>query len=219
MDHDATLHTPAIEATETAQATDANGHASPPSGRPSARHRGLRSGGTPGNRGGRPPLGNTNAATHGVRGFLTVGSMPAGCVPIQRALRRLRVALEDAVAAKHGEVDLYHGALIHSATRHEGRAQLLQRWLRIQGDERTIVTKTATQETNGATTKAATSKQTGLSLLERMAVLREIGQATDARDRCLRLLGLDRSDKTDIFAALYAPPQRIHDVPAPEPTE
>src|SRR5688500_1544753 len=77
---------------ETTPAPEANGHASPPPGRPSAKRRG---GGQPGNPGGRPAFGNKNATVHGVRGFLTVGSMPAGCVPIQRALRKLRMALED----------------------------------------------------------------------------------------------------------------------------
>ena len=43
-----------------------------------------------------------------------------------------------------------------------------------------------------------------LTLTDRLAVLREIGAATDARDRCLRALGLDQRPEADPLTTLYA---------------
>jgi hypothetical protein len=136
-------------------------------------------------------LGNRNAAKHGVYGYLAIGSLPKGASYIRRQLGRFEGALRDAVTYKHGEVGVYHAALIQTACRHEGRAQLLTRWLR---------------EIDGTAT-----------ITDRVAILREIGSASDARDRCLRLLELDAGGR-DVLDALYTTPaQNTHDNPPTPP--
>jgi len=74
-------------------------------------------------------------------------------------------------------LSVFHAALIQSACRHEGRAQLLTRYLR----------------------------EAGLSLADRLAVLSGIGNATDSRDKCLQRLDLDRRADIDPWKILDMP--------------
>ena len=144
------------------------------------------------------PKGNRNRTTHGVHGYLAIGSLPKGASYIRRSLGQFRLALENSVQDKEGEICLYNAALIQSSVRHEARAQLLTRWLRKPG-------------------KDSDAKQPGLSFTERLAVLREIGSATDARDKCLQRLGLDQRQQTDIWSVLEAsdePSETSADSPA-----
>lgn len=121
---------------------------------------------------------NRAAITHGVRAFLATGSLPRGASYIRRNLNQFQDALEAAVIDRKGEVSLYSSCLIQSAIRHEGRASLMQRWLRVNEGELTINMQ--------------------------IHVLKEIGAATDARDKCLKSLGLDDADMRDnILEALY----------------
>ena len=124
--------------------------------------------------------GNRNRTTHGVYGYLAIGSLPKGASYIRRLLGQFRASLDSAVQEKCGEIGVYSAALIQSACRHEARAQLLTRWLRTAEGE--------------------------LPLAERLSVLREIGKATDSRDSCLQKLGLDRTEAYDPWAAIYAEP-------------
>lgn len=126
--------------------------------------------------------GNRNALVHGKYAYLAVGRLPPGASYIRRLLGAFQRATEAAVVEAHGEIPLTKAALIQSAVRHEGRAQLLTRWLR----------------------------ESDLSLAERLAVLKEIGGATDARDRCLKLLDLDRQDAHDP-ATIYAELRRANE--------
>ncbi len=93
---------------------------------------------------------------------------------MRRLIGQFRHSLEDVVLQRVGEVSLYSGALIQSACRHEGRAQLLQRWLREldKGDK-------------------------SPSIHDKLAILKEIGAASDARDRCLKQLGLHEKPQED----------------------
>jgi hypothetical protein len=72
------------------------------------------------------------------------------------------------------------GAVVQTALRHEGRARLLTRWL---------------------------AKEQALSVSERVQIATAIGNASDSRDRCLKLLGLDQhADPLDAYKrALMAP--------------
>jgi hypothetical protein len=127
------------------------------------------------------PKGNRNAITSGVYAFLANGRYPKGAAYIGRLLGQLRHSLEQVVQSRNGEVSLYQGAVIQSCCRHEGRAQLLQRWLReLDKDERDS------------------------SISERVSILKEIGSATDARDRCLKLLKLDHDEHHDVLQAIYS---------------
>lgn len=97
--------------------------------------------------------GNVNAMTHGVCSYLSLGKLPKGCAYIRRQVSAFRRELEAAVAEQcDGEINIRDAAFVNSAARHEGRCQSLTRYLR--GDD-------------------------CKSLADRLAVLREIGHATD----------------------------------------
>jgi hypothetical protein len=131
----------------------------------------------PKNRGGAPP-NNANRLKSGRRAWAAVKRLPKGAGAVRRALYAERDELERETVSHHGEITLYHAALIQSAIRHSGRAQLLERWVRIEAD---------------------------LSLAERLAVLKEIGSATDSRDKCLKSMGLDAKRHADPWTALDTP--------------
>jgi len=112
---------------------------------------------------------------HGVRAFIG-GKLPASW-RITKSLNALRAALESEVSRRRGEVDVYCGALIQSAIRHEGVAALWTAHLRDKGE--------------------------GLTVEQKLAVCREIRNATDARDRCLKELGLNKHESADVIDAIY----------------
>jgi hypothetical protein len=99
---------------------------------------------------------------------LVSGKFPRGCSYVARVLAELRRQLEAAVVAAHGQVSILHAASINSAVRHEGRAILAGRWLRLHAES--------------------------MSHTERLHYLREVSNASDSRDRCLARLGLDKDD-------------------------
>jgi len=117
------------------------------------------------------PKGNRNnlrsglAHEHRQHGYLATGRLPKGASYVAAVAKRLRRSLEAAVLARDPRVEVYAAALIQSACRHEIRALLSQKWMRDKED--------------------LTSDQA-------LTFLREISLATDARDKCLRALGLDR---------------------------
>lgn len=130
------------------------------------------------NKGG-APIGNSNRTKSGKRAWSAVKRLPKGSGAIRQQLYCERDEIEIATGRQHGEVSLFHAALIQSAIRHSGRAQLLERWLRVEPD---------------------------LTLNERLAVLKEIGAATDSRDKCLQRLGLDVTRELTPLQALAALP-------------
>src|SRR5262245_13126618 len=80
------------------------------------------------------PPGNGNAASHCVYAYLATGRLPKGAADIGRLMNSFRFELESAVRGKHGDVTLHAAALVQTACRHEARAQLLQRYLRVEPD-------------------------------------------------------------------------------------
>lgn len=115
-----------------------------------------------------------------VTGYLCNGRMPPGASYIGRIVNKFRRALDAEVLERKGKISLYDAALSHTASRHEKAAALLQRWL---------------------------DRDFGsLSVEQRVAITREIGRSSDARDRCLRLLGLDRDERTLLIDSIYHRP-------------
>ena len=114
----------------------------------------------------RPARSNKHALKHGGFASFTTGRLPKGCAYVQRTVNALRRVLEQAVVDRHGDLSTYHAATVQTACRHECRALLWQRWLR---------------------ERAAT-----MATMELLAVTKEIAAASDARDRCLRSLGIDK---------------------------
>lgn len=85
------------------------------------------------------PLGNANGLRHGLRSSGSVidvriglGSMPAKLKRVERAVNSFRRMIEAAAVAAHGNIGVYHAALIQSACRHETHALLASRWLRLK---------------------------------------------------------------------------------------
>jgi hypothetical protein len=121
---------------------------------------------------------NGHAITTGLTSYLSTGRWPKGASYVQRLLNGLRRGLERAVVEHGDKVDEYAACIIQSACRHEARALLLQRKLRREVD--------------------------ALTTDQYLALLRDIGSATDARDKCLRALRLDRRDSADVFDGIYS---------------
>jgi hypothetical protein len=121
--------------------------------------------------------GNRNSITSGTYSFLVTGRLPRGCSHITRITGRLRRAAEAATTERHGKLSLMHRCLIQAAGRHESRALLLQRLMRVKAE-------TLTPE-------------------QQVSILRDISTATDSRDRALAKLGLGGSDTPEILAILY----------------
>jgi hypothetical protein len=133
--------------------------------------------------------GNQNATRHGVFGYLAVGTLPKGASWIRRLVGQFRRETERAVMANEGELSLYHAALVQSAARHEARALLLSRWLK---------------------------QEAAAKLADRVAVLKEIGAATNSRDHSLRQLGLNKTARGNIIEALYGPGKGPADADDPD---
>lgn len=139
---------------------------------------------------GRPgaPMKNRNGMRHGLRS----GALPRGAAYVKREVDEMRVAIEDAVMARKGAIDIFDAATIQSAMRWERHALLAQRWLR-----QSCETMTPDQ---------------------RLAYSREIARASSARDRCLERLGLDRRSLGDTLDALYGEmPDNAPDLPPAAP--
>jgi hypothetical protein len=75
-------------------------------------------------------------------------------------------------------VSLSKACIIQSICRHEAQCLLLQRWLR--------------------------KGEASMSTDQRLAHLRQVGNATEARDRAVKSLALDRNVTEDVWAAIYA---------------
>jgi len=125
--------------------------------------------------------------------------LPAGCSYIKRAIDTFRNALEDAVFARHRKVTEYHAATINSACRHEQRALLLLRWLREAAEPQSATHTLQNQAVDGKHTSSV-SRQTGLGVMDRAALLSQISDATDKRDRCLERLGLNEEQRDSLAA-------------------
>jgi hypothetical protein len=119
------------------------------------------------------PEGNENAIRHGLRGLTTSGRVPLkvkGGRDLRKRLGEMCLELGAEIRQRQGrDPSLFEIAVIQSAKRHEARAQLLERWLDKEWEK--------------------------LSVQDRLAILREIGNATDSRDKCLKVIGLDLADR------------------------
>lgn len=134
------------------------------------------------------PKENINALRHGLR----TATLPKGCKYIEGAMQTFRMRLEDMIYDRHQGISVYQAAVIHSAVRHERRGMLSERWLRKEGGS--------------------------LSLPDRLGLLREISNATDARDKCLKSLGLDEIETRsliDVVPPIASEPPDVSSVEVP----
>lgn len=125
-----------------------------------------------GRRAGGAPLKNRNRATHMIFG----NGLPRGTSHIAQRLNTLRRELARLVEDRHGEVALYHAAVIDAVVKWERLGQLAGRWLRKEGDK--------------------------LEPAEKLAFAKEIARAAVERNRAMVALGLDRDEKVSVWDQL-----------------
>ena len=130
-----------------------------------------------------PPKGSTNAARHYMRG----GKLPKALAYVENRCNALRRNLESAVLAVKGEIGITDTATINTVMKHERHGALALHYLRIAADT--------------------------LTPSEILRFSAEAAKASDNRDKCIRLLNLDRDTTHDAITALYAMPQ----LAAPQP--
>jgi hypothetical protein len=76
--------------------------------------------------------------------------------------------MEEQVVQVHGEISYQHELAINTATRHEAAALLIARWLRLNSEE--------------------------MSHGERLQYISALGRESDARDRAIERLGLNKDE-------------------------
>jgi hypothetical protein len=130
---------------------------------------------------------NTNSLTHGLTAVLTSGRLPKGCSYIRKTCAALKMLIEGQVLSVKGEVSLVDAATIQSCIRWERHALLSQRWLRTEA---------------------------GLNPDQKLSFSREIARASAERDKCLRLLQLDKPQ--DAFQTLLDSFAESEPVPQPD---
>jgi hypothetical protein len=107
--------------------------------------------------------GNRNAIRSGTSSYVTTDRLPRGASYAGRIARQFKKALTDAAEAIHGPLTIDKACLIQSCVRHEMRAQLLLRLMRTEKN---------------------------ISADQVITLTKEISSATDARDRCVKALGI-----------------------------
>ncbi len=105
---------------------------------------------------------------------------------IENAINSLRRQLESAVVECKGAVNIPDASLIDSAAKWERHGRIALHYLRRKGSE--------------------------LTPADCLRFSEAIAKASDARDKAIRLLQLDRDTTHDAITALYAP-----QLPAPQP--
>lgn len=125
------------------------------------------------------PADNINALKHGrrMRSGLYMARLPKACSWIHRQCGSLRRALETAVEERHGERTVYHDGVIITAVYYQALAQMAAKWLR---------------------------EGTDFSPADRLAHAKETARASGERDKCLRLLGLDKGQHADPWSTIHA---------------
>jgi hypothetical protein len=121
------------------------------------------------------PCNNQNRTTHGLTGM----GWPKGSENDRRRVARFTRALQVAVLEVKGTITIIDAATIQSAARWERHARLCGRWLRLEAEK--------------------------FSPDQRLNFSREIAKASESRDRCLRLLGIDRG-QPDPWSIIDNPP-------------
>lgn len=119
------------------------------------------------------PKGNRNALRHGLKG----GQCPPGAEYIENRVNVLRRNLENAVLDAKGSIGIVDATAVNSALKWERHGLLAQHWLRKQSET--------------------------LTPTECLKFSEAVAKASDARDKAIRQLNLDRDDNDRIINALY----------------
>lgn len=121
--------------------------------------------------------------------------LPADCKRLAGEMEALREQLEQAVCEKHGQVSLYHAAVIESVLTHHKRLRLLERWL--------VRPKHVKQKPWEAPIEGNSTGE--IDLVDRIRILKDESAATDARNKAILSLGLGTVTSDDIpWATVFA---------------
>lgn len=127
------------------------------------------------NAGGAPRL-NSNATRSGRYGLI-LGRLPSGCSYIRQSCAIFRRGLEQAVLAARGSVSLSDALAIRTATRWERHALLCGRWLH--------------------------GESTSLTPEQRLALSRDIANASERSDRAVKSLALPDRKSMTVWDAIH----------------
>lgn len=114
---------------------------------------------------------------HGVSKLLKSGLLPVGMEHIARESGRLKRALEEAVLTLRSNITLYEVALIKSAALHEATIRMLGHYLR---------------------------NESGITLDQRLAILRDVRSATNARDKSIEQLNINIDPRKTAIDSIYS---------------
>lgn len=121
-----------------------------------------------------PAKGNANALRHGLRG----GKLPKGCQYIENRVNALRRQVEAALIDLKGEISIVDAAAVNSILKWERHGLLAAHWLRHEAEK--------------------------LSAADRLRFSEAIAKASDARDKNIKALGLDRDREAETVQLLYS---------------
>lgn len=128
------------------------------------------------------------APPHRVNGlFSRKHRLPADCKHLAEEMQAIQEQLEAAVIEKHGQVGIYHAAVIESVLTHHKRLRLLQRWL-----VRPKHVRPKPWETDEG------NRTEDIDLSERVKLLDGESKATDARNKAILSLGLGGTTTDDL---------------------
>lgn len=120
---------------------------------------------------------NAMRAGYESRQILALGRLPKHATWIRRYVGRMRRCIEQAVLDAKGGLTLKDAMLVQSVCRHEIRALLAVRWLRLSYDD--------------------------MCHADRLRHLDQLGRATEARDKTILRLKLDKSSEEDMLALIF----------------
>lgn len=119
--------------------------------------------------------------------FSSKHRLPADCKHLAEEMQSIQEQLEAAVIEKHGQVGIYHAAVIESVLTHHKRLRLLQRWL-----VRPKHVRPKPWETDEG------NRTEDIDLSERVKLLDGESKATDARNKAILSLGLGGTTTDDL---------------------
>jgi hypothetical protein len=124
-------------------------------------------------------LGNDSALRHGLKG----SKLPDGCKYVELRINKLRRTIEALVVEVKGSISFVDAATINSIIRWERHGMLAAHWLRKMIDK--------------------------LSPADRLRFSEAMAKAGDARDKNIKMLGIDRDQADDLINSLYARPRLL----------
>lgn len=128
--------------------------------------------------------------------FSKLHRIPRDCQWLADEMESIQAQLIDAVANRHGEVSVYHSAVIESVLSHHKQQRLAAWWLVRPMHKR----RTRDSDPD------ATNVTSAIPLVERIALVKQEAAASEARAKAIKELGLigDKGDDAPDWAKIFA---------------